>query len=74
MWHHGWGWGWMMFGWAIGLAILVLLVWLVARAASTRDAPPPREESAEEILKQRYARGEIDEQQYQQMRDEMRKR
>jgi putative membrane protein len=75
MWHGGWG-GGMMLGWIIGLVVLVLLILLVVRlTAGTSTAAgrgsPGSEESAQEILKQRYARGEIDEQQYRQMRDEL---
>ncbi len=48
---------WMGLSWMLGLAVVTLLVWVVARASGlgfgAHDAP-------EEILKRRYARGEID--------------
>lgn len=60
---------WLMGGmWIFWLAILVGLV-LLARwvmiAGSTRPSEP-KKESAEEILKKRYARGEIQRQEYEQ--------
>lgn len=67
MWECGWGSGWH--GWGMGLmgiiwwvlvvvAAVVVLRWLVPglRAAAPR---PTAGESALDLLKQRYARGEI---------------
>jgi uncharacterized membrane protein len=49
--------------WSIGgLAILLLLVWFVARAGA---GPSARiEDTPEQILKRRYARGEINREDY----------
>lgn len=60
--HHGWGMGW---GWILGFLILVLLIWLVVKLAgrSGRSAGWG-EKSAMDILKERYARGEINEEEY----------
>lgn len=63
----------MMIGWIVGLAILAFLIWIIPRTASGAG-PGSREESAEEILKKRYARGEIDEEQFQRMKDELQRR
>jgi putative membrane protein len=55
------GW-WMAVWWILGLAVMVLLVWIVARAAA---GPVERaDDSPEQILKRRYARGEIDREEY----------
>lgn len=55
------GW-WMALWWILGLAVVVLLVWMVTRAAG---GPVGRsDESPEQILKRRYARGEIDREDY----------
>jgi putative membrane protein len=68
----GWGWhGWFM-GW-VGIfwfALVVLIVWLLVR----RDAAarPSRRETPEEILKRRYASGEISQEDYQRMLSELR--
>jgi putative membrane protein len=59
---HGMGIG-MGWGWIIGLLVLVLIIWLVVRstAASTNDTANPQEEKETplDLLKKRYARGEI---------------
>jgi putative membrane protein len=73
MWPANMGWMgfWMVFGWIIGLAVLILLVWIVARAAS---GPSGRaEESPEQILKRRYARGEMDREDYERRLSDLRK-
>ena len=73
----GWTWGLgMTFGWLAMLAFwgslvvgLVLLVRWLASAASHAGAPPA--ESPLEILKRRYAGGEIDEPTYERMRRQL---
>ena len=55
------GW-WMAIWWILGLAVLILLVRLVATAAG--GFPGRTDESPEQILKRRYARGEIDREDY----------
>jgi putative membrane protein len=73
-WGHMWGWGggWM---WLAGLimmlvwlAVIVLAVWLVARAVTTGRTGPQR---AREILAERYARGEISRDEYAERLDGM---
>lgn len=54
---------WMSLWWIVGLALFLLLIWVVARAG-TASRPPGAEDSPEMILKRRYARGEIDQQEY----------
>ena len=71
MWSHGWGAGGMIFWWIIGFAIIALMVWLVARLGGGTPTDP-RRESPEQILKSRYARGEINEDQYRRMLRELR--
>lgn len=51
----------MGIGLVIWLVIIGLLVWLVARALSHR---PSSAESAEELLRRRFAAGEIDEEEF----------
>lgn len=61
-WFWGWGILWMVVMTAFWLLILLTLVlavrWLWQAGFGTRSVQPP-EESALEILKKRYARGEI---------------
>ena len=68
--HMGWMGPWMVVWWIVGLAVLILLVWIVARAAggSTRT-----EETPERILKRRYAHGEIDREDYERRLDDLRR-
>lgn len=60
----------MWLGWLLGLAVLALIVWAAARGvrSTARDSGSP-----ELILKRRYARGEMDEQEYQRRLNELRK-
>ena len=73
MWGYGYGYDWlsmilMSLGMVLWIALLVVLVWAVIRwldrRTSTPASPvtnaPPSSPSALEILRQRYARGEID--------------
>ncbi len=67
----------------VWLGLLGLLIWAVLRLARGRSGalagapwqgygiPPTREPSATEILRQRYARGEIDAETFQQMMERL---
>lgn len=79
MWGYGYGWGgmlWMGLNALFWIAILVLAIWFLARLFTGRDIPypprrstmPPSPPSAMEILRQRYARGEIDAETFETMR------
>lgn len=65
---------WMLVWGLLGLALLVLAivatVWLVRRPRNQSDAYPALE-SPEEILRRRYASGEIDEDEYLRRRAEI---
>jgi len=60
----GWWMWWMPFAWILGLALLIALVWIVATRTTGGFSVRSTEESAEQILKRRYARGEIDREEY----------
>jgi putative membrane protein len=66
-WGSGYGWIWMLLSWVV---IIGLVVWAVTvfggRDARGRHGPP----SARHILDERFARGEIDEEEYRRRRDE----
>lgn len=66
--HMGWMWLW----WIVGLGIFVFLVWAVARAAGS-VAAPRGEDAPDMILKRRYARGEIDHDEYERRLTDLRK-
>ncbi len=79
MWEYGWGWFgflWMGLGSLLWIALLGLAIWALIRLFSNRtpvanplvSAPGP---SSMEILRQRYARGEIDEATFARMRERL---
>lgn len=78
----GYGWGMGVGGWIamviFWVALLVLIVWLVARAFSPgRSKPESRgdrewQESADQVLDRRFAADEIDEPTYRRMREALR--
>lgn len=66
--HDGWGW-WMMFGWIWMAIIVALVVWAVAAVTTRRDdTRAGGEPTALEILERRYARGEIDHEEFEERR------
>jgi putative membrane protein len=70
------GGGMMLFGWLFLVAVVVLVVWLVRSAVgSTGDrARPgaPDEKAAVRILEERFARGEIGKEEFEERRRELR--
>lgn len=56
--------GWMSIWWIVGVALIALTIWAVVMAARPRDRGG---ETPKEILRQRYARGEIDQDTYRRM-------
>lgn len=66
---YGWGWGgWVFMGlfWLLLLGVILFLVVRLLPAAG--GSARPREDTPEEILDKRFARGEIDLQTYQAQR------
>ncbi|MFD9816481.1 SHOCT domain-containing protein [Streptomyces sp. NPDC059080] len=77
----GWIWPWMLVGHFLFWIVIIVVAVLLFRAFNRRPGPPGgghptwgtppssgtpgRESSAEQILGERYARGEIDEEEYQ---------
>lgn len=64
--------GGMWLWWIVGLGVVVLLVWAIARAPGS-PAPPREEDSPDTILKRRYARGELDREEYERRLGDLRK-
>ena len=54
---------------AVPLLIVILLVWVVVRSASG----PSIQDTPEQILKRRYARGEIEREEYERRLNDLRK-
>lgn len=63
---HGLDWGMMGMGWLLMLMIAGLVAWMLIRAA---PGPTPTDRdptsSAQRILAERFARGDIDDEEYQ---------
>jgi putative membrane protein len=64
------GW-WMVLWWVAGIVVLVVLVRLIA--GGTRGVSTQSDETPEQILKRRYAKGEINRDEYQQRLDDLRR-
>jgi putative membrane protein len=65
-----WGSGWHMFSWWILWAVLIIgVIWMIRRPAN----PSREDDSPETILKRRYARGEIDREEYERRLADLRK-
>jgi putative membrane protein len=81
MWGYGFSWGGMLLSMALWIALLVVVVWAIIRWLDRRTSPsgsintstPPAlaNPSALEIHGQRYARGEIDTETFEQMRERL---
>ncbi len=70
----GFGWGMMGFGWMVGLIVVGVLIWAIVQATPRRSqaAAPSAARSAESILADRFARGDIDEDEYRRRLDTLR--
>jgi putative membrane protein len=73
---YGWGWG-MGFGminvvlfWVLVILGIVILVKWIAGGSSTGSSHPPAK-TALDILKERYARGEIDKQEFEEKKRDL---
>ena len=65
---HGYGGGMM---WVFWILIIVALVWFVTFATRRGDISPSSEKSALEILKERYAKGEVDREEFEQKKKDL---
>ncbi len=67
---HGYGWHtWWMWSWPVLLlGFVVWVVWVMSR----RPQGARYEESAEDLLRRRYAAGEIDDEEFRRCREQLR--
>jgi putative membrane protein len=72
--HDGWGW-WMVFGWLWMVVFWGLIVWAIYAVVTRLDRKPdrrqPDEPDALTILEQRFARGELTAEQFEEMRSRL---
>ncbi len=62
--------------WIVWILLIVLLVWVIRAAAggggsSGSSTPPPPPETPLDILRKRYARGEIDDEEFERRKREL---
>ncbi len=77
-WSGGYPMGWMWGAWGIGMMLMMLLFWALVIAAIVLgirwlvgQPKVSRPDSALEILRQRYARGEIDKEEFEQKKRDL---
>lgn len=77
MWEYGMGWGWGWLGMILFWLVPILLVLAAIKylAGGSRLGQGAREErrKALDVLEERYARGEIDREEYLQKRDDLKR-
>ena len=75
MWGHmdgyGWGWGGMGFGMLLFWGVLIAVVVLLVRNCSGTCSGRAREKTALDLLKERYARGEIEREEFEQKKRDL---
>jgi putative membrane protein len=70
MMHYGFGYG-GMFMWIIFLIVIGLLIYFIVQAQKAKDQMPTQNESHLDILKRRYAKGEIAREEYERMKKDL---
>jgi putative membrane protein len=66
---HGWGMGWW---WIIGLIVIVAVFWMITKGVNQIKSPDKDSgKSALDILKERYAKGEIDKQEFEERKKDL---
>jgi len=70
MMHYGFGYG-GMFMWIIFLIVIGLLIYFFVQSQNTKSKTPTESESPLDILKRRYAKGEITSEEYEKMKKEL---
>ncbi|PKN18697.1 MAG: electron transporter RnfE [Deltaproteobacteria bacterium HGW-Deltaproteobacteria-6] len=70
MMHYGFGYG-GMFMWIIFLIVIGLLIYFFVQTQKKKDQTPAQGESHLDILKKRYAKGEITKEDYDRMKHDL---
>jgi len=65
---HWWGMG---FGWLTGLAFIILIIWLIIRTVNHDSYHRSHSSGAMDILKERYAKGEISKEEFEEKRKQI---
>jgi putative membrane protein len=66
---HGWGMGW---GWLFSLLVIAAIVWVVVIVFNrSSQAKQSGDKKPMDILKERYARGEIDKEEFEERKNNL---
>ncbi len=65
---HGWGMGWW---WIIGLIIVLAVIWIVVKSMNRTGSAQSSGKTALDILKERYASGEIDKEEFEKRKKDL---
>jgi putative membrane protein len=68
-WGMGFGWVWMILVWVLVIAGAVYIIQIAARSGKKQE----KDEAPLDILKKRYARGEISKEEFEKMKDDLMK-
>jgi putative membrane protein len=62
---HGMGWGMGLAG-ILGIAVLIVIIWAIVKGINTvpNSSTPTEKKSALDILRERYARGDINKEEF----------
>lgn len=73
MFHEGFGFFGMWFGYIFWIAIIAIIIYLLIKIANQKETPTINQhnESALDILKKRYARGEISKEEFEQIKNDI---
>jgi len=66
--NHGWGMGW---GWITGLIVFVFIILIIVYSLRKGAPEPDRNELPLDILKKRYASGEISKEQFEEIKKDL---
>ncbi len=72
MMHYGFGYGFGgIFMWIIFLIVIGVLIYFVVQAQKTKSQTPKQNDSPLDILKRRYAKGEIAKEEYERLKKDL---
>lgn len=66
--NHGMGMGW---GWIIGIILLLVVFWIIVKTLNQSKVNKVKKNSPLDILKERYAMGEIDREEFEKRKKDL---